>query len=145
MAAVIPIPAFADNYIWLLREGRAAAVVDPGDATPVLAWLAREGVALTAILNTHHHGDHVGGAKRLSEQLGVPVWAHERTADRSPVEVTRTLHDGDVLVLDGPMPMKWHVLHTPGHARGHVTLVDLATKSIVSFASFVRSGRKACT
>ena len=65
MPAIIPIPAFSDNYIWLVREGRHAAVVDPGDAAPVLAYLDREAIALSAIVSTHHHADHVGGNATL--------------------------------------------------------------------------------
>src|SRR5512142_1528937 len=59
-ATIIPIPAFRDNYIWAVRNGTLAAVVDPGDAAPVLAWLDANGVQLTAILATHHHADHDG-------------------------------------------------------------------------------------
>lgn len=114
-------------------------VVDPGSPdeeelarlTRFIHALGPDGLHVKAIVLTHHHGDHVGGAARLAERLGVPVWAHERTADRVDVEVARTLHDGDVLALDGPLPMRWHVLHTPGHARGHVTLVDAATKAAI--------------
>jgi glyoxylase-like metal-dependent hydrolase (beta-lactamase superfamily II) len=61
MFDVIRIPAFKDNYIWLLRKGASAAVVDPGDARPVLDLLEREGLSLTSILVTHHHADHQGG------------------------------------------------------------------------------------
>ena len=71
MPTIIPIPAFADNYIWLLREGRAAAVVDAGDAAPVIDYLDREQVELTAIICTHHHGDHVGGNRALQIRLDV--------------------------------------------------------------------------
>jgi len=119
MAAIIPIPAFADNYIWLLREGRAAAVVDPGDATPVLAWLAREGVALTAILNTHHHGDHVGGNAALLAAFPVPVFgpAREQIPGR-----TRALREGDTVDVPG-VGMRFRVLDVPGHTAGHIAYV----------------------
>ena len=58
---IIPLHAFSDNFIWLLRAGSHAAVVDPGDAAPVLRYLTEHGLALTAILVTHHHPDHVAG------------------------------------------------------------------------------------
>src|ERR1700686_782471 len=74
MPTIIPIPAFSDNYIWLLRHGSRAAVVDPGDAAPVIARLRREGIELAAIVATHHHGDHVGGIRDLLSQWRVPVF-----------------------------------------------------------------------
>jgi ribonuclease/clavin/mitogillin len=84
-----------------------------------------------AIVLTHHHGDHLGGLEHLVKRTGLPVWAHARTADRSPVPVARVLAEGDVIELSGGWPMKWHVLHTPGHARGHVTLVDEGSRAAV--------------
>jgi glyoxylase-like metal-dependent hydrolase (beta-lactamase superfamily II) len=60
---VVPLRAFTDNYIWTLRKHRFAAVVDPGDAQPVLDYLRREQLELCAILATHHHPDHVGGGR----------------------------------------------------------------------------------
>ncbi len=71
MPSIIAIPAFSDNYIWLIREGRSAVVVDPGDAAPVLGVLEREGLVLTAILATHHHRDHVGGIEALLRATAV--------------------------------------------------------------------------
>jgi hydroxyacylglutathione hydrolase len=59
---IVALRAFADNYIWTVRDSQCAAVVDPGDARPVLEYLEAQGLALVAILNTHHHADHVGGA-----------------------------------------------------------------------------------
>ncbi|MEF9943542.1 MAG: MBL fold metallo-hydrolase, partial [Burkholderiaceae bacterium] len=65
-----PIPALTDNYLWLLRQDSQAAVVDPGDAAPVLARLAAEKLSLVAILVTHHHADHVAGIAALVEATG---------------------------------------------------------------------------
>ena len=78
MTSIIPIPAFADNYIWLVRDGTRAAVVDPGDARPVLDYLAREGLTLAAILATHHHNDHVGGIDALLARHPAPVFGPAR-------------------------------------------------------------------
>ncbi len=62
---ITPLPAFSDNYLWLITRGTRAAIVDPGDAGPVLRALADNGLTLEAILVTHHHGDHTGGVARL--------------------------------------------------------------------------------
>ncbi|HXX85500.1 MAG TPA: hydroxyacylglutathione hydrolase [Casimicrobiaceae bacterium] len=119
MAAIIPIPAFADNYIWLLREGAAAAVVDPGDAAPVIAYLEREGIALSAILATHHHGDHVGGVRDLVARWPVPVFgpAHETIPGR-----THALAQGRSITVPG-VGCRFSVLDIPGHTSGHIAYV----------------------
>ena len=71
---VVPLRAFKDNYIWTLRNSHYAAVVDPGDAQPVLDYLQRERLELCAILATHHHPDHVGGIADLLAGRSVPVY-----------------------------------------------------------------------
>ena len=118
MPTIIPIPAFADNYIWLVREGDAAVAVDPGDATPVIAWLDREGITLTAIVATHHHGDHVGGIRDLLARGSVPVYgpAHEAIPGR-----THALVEGDAIVLPG-IGLALSTLDIPGHTAGHIAL-----------------------
>jgi len=116
MAAIIPIPALRDNYIWVVREGRNAIVVDPGDAAPVLAWLSHEGVALKGILITHHHGDHVGGVAALTARHPVPVYgpAHESIPGR-----THPVVEGDIVALPD-VGLELSVLDVPGHTAGQV-------------------------
>jgi hydroxyacylglutathione hydrolase len=116
MITIIPIPAFADNYIWTLRRGDAAVVVDPGDAAPVLDYLAREKAKLAAILATHHHNDHVGGVPALVAKFGVPVFgpANETIPDR-----TRALREGDTVDVPG-LGVTLRVLDIPGHTAGHI-------------------------
>ncbi len=70
---LVALPAFTDNYIWMIHDGQQALVVDPGDATPVIAYLQSHGLALTAILVTHQHMDHVGGLPALQAHLNGPV------------------------------------------------------------------------
>ena len=74
MLTVLTVPAFDDNYLWLIHDGRHAAVVDPGAAEPILAALAAHGLSLVAILLTHHHADHIGGVPRLLQHADVPVF-----------------------------------------------------------------------
>lgn len=115
--------------------GRAALVVDPatyddGERARLLEELARGrayGAEPAAILLTHHHGDHVGSAAWLRDALGLPIWAHAETAALldGVVSVDRHVADGDVLDLgDAARPFPVEVWHTPGHAQGHVVLVD---------------------
>jgi len=129
MPAIIPIPAFSDNYIWLLREGRHAAVVDAGDAVPVLDFLAREGLELSAILDTHHHGDHVGGNTALLERFAVPVYgpAGEAIPGR-----THALREGDAIVVPG-IGCTLSVLDVPGHTAGHIAYVGEIDGAMAAF------------
>lgn len=119
MLQVSPLRAFSDNYIWLIRspaDPAAVAVVDPGDARAVEAGLAREGLALRAILVTHHHGDHVGGVRELAASHGAPVWGPAR--ERLPCDV-QPLDDGDVVRLDH-LDLEFSVMAVPGHTLGHI-------------------------
>jgi glyoxylase-like metal-dependent hydrolase (beta-lactamase superfamily II) len=84
-----------------------------------------------AIVATHHHPDHVGGAEMLSRELGLPIWAHEETAKRMSAPVGRMLGEGDVLTLEGPVSQRWRVLFTPGHAPGHVCLFEERTRTAI--------------
>ncbi len=79
---------------------------------------------VVAIALTHHHPDHVGGAAFFATELGVPIWAHRETAARVEVNVDRFLEDGELIDLGGGIAFR--VLHTPGHAPGHVVLFDEA-------------------
>lgn len=113
---VIPLRAFTDNYIWTLRDGSCAAVVDPGDARPVLDYLSAEGLELVAILNTHHHLDHVGGNAELLRHRRVPVFGPH---DERIREVTHRLADGQRLHLPH-FGIELEVLEIPGHTRTHI-------------------------
>jgi hydroxyacylglutathione hydrolase len=110
----IPLPAFQDNYLWLLHDGQRALVVDPGDAQPVLAFLERSGLQLEAILVTHHHPDHVGGVDVLRDATGARVWGPAR--ERLPEPVHR-LAEGDTVSVLG---VTFRVFDVPGHTAGHI-------------------------
>jgi hydroxyacylglutathione hydrolase len=113
---IIPVPAFEDNYIWLLRNQRYAAAVDPGDAEPVLDYLAREGIDLCAILITHHHGDHTGGIEDLLRHGRVPVFGPRREAIPG---VSHPVGEGDTVKLP-ELDAELAVLDVPGHTAGHI-------------------------
>jgi hydroxyacylglutathione hydrolase len=122
MLDITPVPAFSDNYIWLIREasGRKAAVVDPGDAQPVLQVLAESGRTLTTILITHHHADHVGGVPGLLKAYPDAVVygpAGERIRNLS-----FKLREGDHVSLP-EFGAEFDVLDVPGHTAGHIAYV----------------------
>jgi hydroxyacylglutathione hydrolase len=119
MLEVSPLRAFSDNYLWLIRapdDRRGAVVVDPGDAQPVEDALARDGLALRAILVTHHHADHVGGVQALAAKFRAPVFGPSR--ERLPCDV-QPIDDGDVVSL-ADLGLEFRVMAVPGHTLGHV-------------------------
>ncbi|MDP1718557.1 MAG: MBL fold metallo-hydrolase, partial [Burkholderiales bacterium] len=113
---VAALRAFNDNYIWTIRDSKCAAVVDPGDARPVLDYLKREKLELVAILNTHHHADHVGGNAELLGHFKVPVFGPH---DPRIPEVTQRLADGEHFTLPH-FELAFEVLEIPGHTRSHI-------------------------
>jgi hydroxyacylglutathione hydrolase len=115
--SLIALPALADNYIWLLADAHGdALVVDPGDAAPVRDALARRQLRLRAILLTHHHPDHVGGAAELAAATGARTYAPH---DARIAHADARVDDGDVVALDAPA-LRFDVLAVPGHTRSHV-------------------------
>lgn len=113
---IIPVPAFQDNYIWTLRSGHDAVVVDPGEAAPVRAWLAAAGCRLRAILLTHHHMDHVGGVPELLAEAPVPVYG---PATPAIAGLDHPVREGDGLALPG-FELELAVLEVPGHTASHL-------------------------
>jgi hydroxyacylglutathione hydrolase len=119
MLDVRPIPAFRDNYIWMIRgphDPRAVAVVDPGDAAPVMAALAAEGLRLEAILATHHHADHVGGVAELVAATGARAFGPAR--ERIPVAVEHMAGGASARVES--LGLEFGVIDVPGHTAGHI-------------------------
>jgi len=119
MLDIRPIPAFDDNYIWLLtRTGsQDAVVVDPGDADPVVEELTSAGLRLRAALVTHHHGDHVGGLAELIEAF--PDLAVIGPRDARIRTLNRQVGEGDAVELPG-LGCRLRVLEVPGHTATHI-------------------------
>jgi hydroxyacylglutathione hydrolase len=115
--SLTPLPAFRDNYIWLLEgTDRRAVVVDPGDAAPVRQALAERGLKLEAVLVTHHHADHMGGAAELAREHGCPVYG-PATEHIESVSVPLA---GDVEIGLPGLGARFRVLDIPGHTAGHI-------------------------
>ena len=113
---IVPLPALRDNYVWTLRNARHAAVVDPGEARPVLEYLERERLELCAILATHHHPDHVGGIPELLAHRRVPVYGPKG----EPIAtLTHPVAEGDTVSIP-ELELALSVLDIPGHTRAHV-------------------------
>lgn len=114
---LVPIPAFADNYIWALLspDGQSCAVVDPGDADTVRRWLAGGSITLRAILVTHHHADHTAGIAALKGSGARVIGPrHEAIANLDEV-----VGHGDQVVLED-IDCRLDVLEVPGHTTGHI-------------------------
>src|SRR5437763_12433185 len=116
---VIPVPAFTDNYIWLVRDEASGetAVVDPGDAAPAFAETERRGWRVTQVWNTHHHWDHSGGNLAMKEATGCTVSG----------PAAESIPGRDVALSEGsPLRIGDHVgrvIEIPGHTLGHIALV----------------------
>lgn len=110
---LIPLPAFNDNYIWMLHGEGRALVVDPGDAQPVLAALQRNGLKLETILVTHHHSDHTSGVAELHNITGALVFG----SAKSLTQPMTGLCKGDTVTALG---LRFEVLEVPGHTVDHL-------------------------
>lgn len=119
MLTLISLPAFDDNYIWVLHDGRHAVAVDPGDPAPLIAFLDAHQLKLTAVLITHHHRDHTGGNLVLRQRYNCAIHAPDNP--RIP-GVTHRLCGGDSVSLDEPA-VHFDVLATPGHTLDHISYV----------------------
>jgi hydroxyacylglutathione hydrolase len=119
--SIVAVPAFKDNYLWLVMRAGFAAVVDPGEASVIENALRHFDVTLSAIVLTHHHADHTGGVGALvaarSETL--PVFGPEA---EHIAGVTVSLKGGDEIVVPG-IDLTLEVIEVPGHTRGHIAYV----------------------
>lgn len=119
MLTLISLPAFEDNYIWVLHDGQHAVAVDPGDPAPLIDFLEAQQLVLTAVLITHHHRDHTGGNTALRQRYDCAIYAPENP--RIPA-ATHTLRGGDSVDIAQPH-LHFDVLATPGHTLDHISYV----------------------
>jgi hydroxyacylglutathione hydrolase len=118
MPTIHAVPAFKDNYIWVLEEGGNAVAVDPGDDAPVERFLQDRGLALTAVLATHHHADHVGGLPALAKHWKCPTFGPAREVE---AHLDRRLAEGERFDVPG-LRLQLEAIDIPGHTAGHIAL-----------------------
>jgi len=118
---IVVVPAFADNYLWLIHDEDSGetAVVDPGDPAPVLAEAERRGWRITKILNTHWHPDHTGGNLAIKQATGAEIWGPAGENGRVP-GLDHPLAEGDRISIGGHSAEVWEV---PGHTLGHIAYI----------------------
>ncbi|WP_417614555.1 hydroxyacylglutathione hydrolase [Oceanisphaera sp.] len=122
MVNISPIPAFQDNYIWLITNNKQAVVVDPGQAAPVEQVLAERELTLTGILITHHHHDHTGGVEALLDN-----WPQARVyapaSEPLPAQGAIAVSDGDHVTLP-ELGLEFEIMAVPGHTLGHIAYYE---------------------
>ena len=114
---IFHIPAYTDNYIWVIQSGSDISVIDPGDASPVIELINTNKLNLVDILLTHHHFDHVGGTLELKEQIDGKVYGPVGNIEGIDIHVTE---NDTVKTLD----YEFSVLETPGHTLDHIAYVE---------------------
>ncbi|MCW3797863.1 hydroxyacylglutathione hydrolase [Sphingomonas sp. BN140010] len=118
---IVAVPAFSDNYIWLLHDSATGhtAVVDPGDGAAALAAAEARGWRISQVLITHWHPDHTGGIAAVVAATGAPVWGPEAERDKF-AGLDHGLSDGDRVEVG---PWTAEVWHVPGHTLGHIAFI----------------------
>ena len=114
MIKVEPIPAFSDNYIWLVTTNEGSIVIDPGDANPVIEYLNKnKDLTLNSILLTHHHYDHSGGIEDLRKKYDLKVFGPNNQIK----SVDHRVVEGDEILVNG---LVFKIIEVPGHTLDHI-------------------------
>jgi hydroxyacylglutathione hydrolase len=121
---ILGLPAFDNNYLWLLHDNKNAILIDPGDATVCLAALTEMNLTLDAVLITHHHNDHIDGLTILKKKFNCPVYGPSDS--RIPL-ITHPLKEGDSVTWKSHDFLVWH---TPGHTITHITYWNAMTADL---------------
>lgn len=136
MFKITAIPALQDNYIWAIHNDTQAVVVDPGEAAPVLHFLAANGLTLTAIFCTHRHNDHIGGIEKLRAVYNVTVYGRQH--EKNP-HISHDLRDGEQLRLD-TFGLIFDIIEVPGHLDDHIAFFAANTSPEILFCGDVLFG-----
>jgi len=132
---IIPIPFLSDNYAWAVHDGKNAAVVDPGEAGPVMRFLESNNLTLSHVLITHHHADHCGGVAALKREFtGCMVIGPDDIRLQGVDDPVRGGEERDILGL----PMK--VIGAPGHTKTHVLFYFPGLKALFSGDTLFSAG-----
>ena len=115
---VWPIPAFDDNYLWCIHDGKSALVVDPGDSAPVKEYLLQSGLTLKGILVNHHHADHTGGILNLLNQFGADIPVYGPAGADIPGRTIVVMEDDKIEITAPRISLK--VFEVPGHTLSHI-------------------------
>lgn len=117
---ILSIPAFVDNYLWLIHNGKDAIIVDPGAAVPVQTCLTQHKLNLCAILLTHHHADHIGGVADLIRNTSLPIFGPlvDQQSGRIPTITQGCQQDDTVFIPE--LSLTFTVMEVPGHTSSHI-------------------------
>lgn len=117
---IVPLPAFSDNYLWLIHDGKHALIVDPGDAAVVESALKTRHLQLDAILLTHHHADHTDGAAALQQHCKCPVYAPDSDHQAYNALQANRVKTGDYIEFQHFPELSCEILGLPGHTLDHI-------------------------